>query len=332
VGVGVGSASCPACGTRIGVTFLACPNCQRLVHADRLTRLAADAEAATASGTLSEALRAWREARDLLPSGSRQRGAVEERIEKLSRVVGAGGERAAPRPRTAWGWIVAAAALVAGKAKLLLVGLTKAGTFLSMLLAFGVYWTIWGWQFAGGFVASIFVHEMGHVAALSRFGIRATAPMFIPGVGAVVRFHQDMAPGQEARVGLAGPLWGCGAAAVALALAAATGSRLCAAIAHAGAWVNLFNLLPVVPLDGGRGFRGLDKGLRLATLPAIAGAWYLTGEGLLLLILILAFVRALEATATARDTAVYVEYVGLVAALTLLATAAAFLSGGGVAR
>jgi Zn-dependent protease len=328
VSVGVGSASCPACGTRIGVTFLACPSCHRLVHADRLTRLAADAEAATASGTLSEALRAWREARDLLPSGSRQRGAVEERIATLSRAVGAGGERSVARPRTTWGWIAAAAALVAGKAKLLLVGLTKASTFLSI----GVYWTIWGWQFAGGFVASIFVHEMGHVAALSRFGIRATAPMFIPGVGAVVRFHQDMAPGQEARVGLAGPLWGCAAAAVTLALAAATGSRLCAAIAHAGAWVNLFNLLPVVPLDGGRGFRGLDKGLRLATLPAIAGAWYLTGEGLLLLILIVAFVRALEATATARDTAVYVEYVGLVAVLTLLAAAAAFLSGGGVAR
>src|SRR5207253_1330115 len=73
------------------------------------------------------------------------------------------------------------------KAKLLLLGLTKGGTFLSMLLSAGLYWTIWGWKFAFGLVLSIYIHEMGHVQALQRYGIKATAPMFIPGFGAVTR-------------------------------------------------------------------------------------------------------------------------------------------------
>ena len=71
------------------------------------------------------------------------------------------------------------------KGKLLLFGLSKGTTFLSMLAALGVYWTLWGWKFALGFVLSIYVHEMGHVAAMKRFGLAATAPMFIPGFGAL---------------------------------------------------------------------------------------------------------------------------------------------------
>jgi len=68
-----------------------------------------------------------------------------------------------------------------GKGKLLLLGLTKSTTLFTMLLSMGVYWTAWGWRFALGLVLSIYVHEMGHVAALQRYGIKATAPMFIPG-------------------------------------------------------------------------------------------------------------------------------------------------------
>jgi Zn-dependent protease len=313
--------ACASCGARIGPSLLACPGCLRLVHAERLQELARRAEEASAAGDPSAALAAWREARDLLPPGSRQRTVVEQKVAALSAVV----DRPA-RPRTAWGWIVAAAALVASKAKLLLVGLTKAGTLLSMLVAMGLYWAVWGWQFAAGFVASIFVHEMGHVAALQRFGIRATAPMFLPGVGAVVRFRQDMAPAEEARVGLAGPLWGFGAAVVALGVAYGTGSPLWAAIAHAGAWVNLFNLLPIVPLDGGRGFRALDRAQRFAVLPVLAAAWYATGEGLVALLLLVAVVRALETTSGARDVRSWVEYAGLVAGLTLVSATAAPLA------
>jgi Zn-dependent protease len=147
--------------------------------------------------------------------------------------------------------------------------------------------------------------------------------MFLPGIGAVVRFRDGMSPREEARVGLAGPLWGAGAALVALAIAVGTESRLWAAIAHTGAWVNLFNLLPIVPLDGGRGFRGLARNQRLATLPVIAAAWWVTGDGLLVLVLLAAAYQAFQATAPPPDRGAYLEYAGLIAGLSLLAYVAA---------
>src|SRR5688500_6713569 len=114
--------------------------------------------------------------------------------------------------------------------------------------------------FALGFVLSIYVHEMGHVAALRRFGLEATAPMFVPGLGAFLRLRgQHLAPYENAPIGLAGPLWGLGAATVALAVSRAGGGPMWAAIAHTGAWINLFNLLPVWQLDGNRGYAALSK-------------------------------------------------------------------------
>src|SRR3989449_1217522 len=101
---------------------------------------------------------------------------------------------------------------------------------------------------------------MGHVQALQRYGIKATAPMFIPGVGAVVRLKQYPAsPREDARVGLAGPLWGLGAAAAAYAAYIGTGGGISAAIAHFGASVNLFNPVPRRQLHRGRGFPALPR-------------------------------------------------------------------------
>ena len=122
------------------------------------------------------------------------------------------------------------------KAKVLLIGLTQAKTFLSMAIALGVYATIYGWQFALGLVVSIYIHEMGHVVWLRRYGIPATAPMFIPGLGAFVRLKAHPATaGEDARVGLAGPVWGAVAAVLALALGVAFGRPILFAIARVGA-------------------------------------------------------------------------------------------------
>jgi hypothetical protein len=95
--------------------------------------------------------------------------------------------------------------LVASKLKLLLAGLFKLPTLLSILVSFGVYWTAWGWRFAAGLLATMYVHEIGHVAALKRLGIRATAPMFVPGWGRSSGWEQYPADAHEdAQVGLAG--------------------------------------------------------------------------------------------------------------------------------
>jgi Zn-dependent protease len=83
------------------------------------------------------------------------------------------------------------------------------GTLLAMLASLGVYWTMYGWAFAAGLVISIYIHEMGHVAAIRRYGFPASAPKFIPGFGALIQLRGVRPPPvPDARIGLAGPLMG----------------------------------------------------------------------------------------------------------------------------
>jgi len=112
---------------------------------------------------------------------------------------------------------------------------------------------------------------MGHVAMLRRYGIRASAPMFIPGLGALVRLEQyPHTPAEDARVGLAGPMWGLGAAAIAWGVYTLTGWPAWGAIARVGAWINLFNLIPVWQLDGSRAFVALCRSERWVAVGALA--------------------------------------------------------------
>jgi Zn-dependent protease len=128
--------------------------------------------------------------------------------------------------------------------------LTTVGT---MLVSIAAYTTIWPVTFAIGIVILLLVHETGHVIALRREGIKASAPMFIPFMGAVIsaRSLGDNALA-EARVGLAGPILGSLGAGVSLILWQITGHDFWRALGYFGLFLNLFNLLPVVPLDGGR--------------------------------------------------------------------------------
>ena len=159
--------------------------------------------------------------------------------------------------------VIGLAALTKGK--ILLLGLTKASTFVSMFAFMGVYWTEFGGWLALGLVLSIYVHEMGHVFSLLRYGVGASAALFIPGLGAVVRLNQALVdPKQDARVGLAGPIWGTAAALACAGVYELTDRPIWAAIAKLGAIINLFNLLPFWQLDGARAFRSLNRSQRLA--------------------------------------------------------------------
>ena len=135
-------------------------------------------------------------------------------------------------------------------------------TSATMLVSVAAYSLIWGWKFATGFVLLILVHEMGHVIQLRREGIKASAPMFIPFMGAVIwaKSLGDDALA-EARVGLAGPILGSIGAAALIPVADATGNDLFTALAFTGFFLNLFNLLPIVPLDGGRAAAALSPKL-----------------------------------------------------------------------
>ncbi len=324
---------CPSCQSELSAGDLSCPHCHQLLHADTLKQLAAEADSFTQAGDLSQALVRWRSALELLPPESRQYAVITDKIDALSMQLQKSGTITSTPPADGkpapaksklgpLGALGAAVVFLLSKAKFLLLGLSKATTFLSMLMAFGVYWQLWGWMFAAGFVLSIYVHEMGHVAALRKFGIAASAPMFIPGFGALVRLKQYPAnPGEDAYVGLAGPVWGLGAACITGLLFLWTNNPLFAAVTHTGAFLNLLNLTPLGPLDGGRGFRALSKGERYAATIAVFLAWYLSGAGILILVLVMAGVSTFSLTAKPPEKGslpVLVKYIILIAALAAL--------------
>ncbi len=184
--------------------------------------------------------------------------------------------------------VAGALALKFGKVALLALPklkiLTTSG---SMLVSIAAYSLIWGWRFALGFVVLLFVHEMGHVLQLRREGIQASAPMFIPFLGAVISaksLGRDAAA--EARVGLAGPVLGTLGAAACIPLAEATGNDLFRALAFIGFFLNLFNLLPVTPLDGGRAMAALSPWMWFVGLFLFAVLAFTRPNPVILLILL----------------------------------------------
>jgi Zn-dependent protease len=192
------------------------------------------------------------------------------------------------------GGLVAVGLLLAklgGKAKLLLVALPKlklVSTSGSMLVSIVAYQLIFGWPFAVGFVMLLLLHELGHVIQLRREGIEASAPMFIPFLGAVISaksLGDDAAA--EARVGLAGPILGSLAALVPLGIWLATGSDFWRALAFIGFFLNLFNLVPILPLDGGRAMAALSPWVWLFGLGGVVAMVIVFPSPILLLILVL---------------------------------------------
>jgi Zn-dependent protease len=199
-----------------------------------------------------------------------------------------------PRPwwRRSLSWLLVAGAFLLkfGKAALLLAPkaklLTTSGT---MLVSIAAYSLLWGWKFALGFVLLLFVHEMGHVIQLRREGIEASAPMFIPFLGAAVMAKSlgDDATA-EARVGLAGPILGTLGCLALLPVAIATGEDFWYALVFTGLFLNLFNLLPVVPLDGGRAMAALTPWMWFVGLFAMVVLAFAYPNPIILLILLFA--------------------------------------------
>ena len=325
--------ACAGCGAQFPQTALACPSCHKLVHGDELRALSEQAHDHEQKGELRAALASWHAALALLPPQSRQYAHVHGTALRLtSALEQTPALHPAPvhptdKNKQALGWagglglllwkFKAIALFAFTKLKFLLLGLTKAKTFFSMLLSMGVYFTLFGWKFAVGLVFSIYVHEMGHVAALRRIGIPVSAPMFVPGLGAYVRSGAyPTTPAQDARVGLAGPIWGLCTALLCAALYYATSVPIWGALAESGAYLNLFNLLPVWQLDGARGFSALDKRQRILVVATLGLAWFFTHETLLLIVGAVAAYRAFATTPSlAPDRRTLLEFVLLITML-----------------
>jgi len=207
-------------------------------------------------------------------------------------------------------------------------------TGLSMLVSVAAYAWIWGLPFAIGFVLLIFVHELGHVIELRRQGVPASAPLFIPFLGAVIGMKElpDDA-WKEARVALAGPILGSVGAAACWVAAEATDSEVLMGLAFVGFFLNLFNLIPIVPLDGGRAAGALHPALWFVGLLMMVGLVVVNPNPLLLIIVLLGGLDLWRRwrergeagdyyrLSVAQRVTVAVVYLGLVAVLALAMSA-----------
>ncbi|WP_391563853.1 site-2 protease family protein [Paenibacillus cremeus] len=158
--------------------------------------------------------------------------------------------------------------LAKGKSLLALLKFGKfGGVLISMLLSVGAYAIIYPWQFAIGFVLLIFVHELGHVIAAKQKGLPVTAPVFIPFLGALISMKKHPRDAvTEAYMAYGGPLLGTIGALAVFVAAYLTDSELFYSLAYVGFFLNLLNLLPIHPLDGGRIATAISRWLWLIGL------------------------------------------------------------------
>jgi Zn-dependent protease len=246
------------------------------------------------------------------------------------------------RPDSGWRrWLYPLAGLgalavnFAGKAKALLLLLPKLkllSTGGTMLLSVAAYALLWGWRFAVGFVALLFVHEMGHYIQMRREGVRPGWMLFIPFLGAAVGARSLGGSAlAEARVGLAGPVLGTLGCAVVAVVALLTGSEFWSALAFTGCFLNLFNLLPVLPLDGGRAMAAMAPWMWFTGFGAIVVLVFVWPNPVLVLIALLGAFElyrrwrdrkrgeegnpAYYAVAPRHRLAVAAVYIGLIVAL-----------------
>jgi Zn-dependent protease len=177
------------------------------------------------------------------------------------------------------------------KLKFLIFAVAKFGfvtTAITMVVSVGAYTLLWGWKFAVLFVVLLLVHELGHALWMRKEGIPAGAPVFIPFLGAVISMRGlPRTAYVEAKIGLAGPVLGTIGAAVVLGLGEVTDSDLLRAAASTGFLLNLFNLLPIVPLDGGRAMAAIHPSLWIAGLAGLAALMVVSPNAILVLILLL---------------------------------------------
>ena len=172
---------------------------------------------------------------------------------------------------------------------LLLKALLSGG---SMLLSVFTYAQFYGWRYAVGFVALILVHEMGHYLAARQRGLDVGLPTFIPFVGAWINLKtSDLDAETTAFVGMAGPLFGSTAAFGVFLLAMHTQSSWLMALAYTGFALNLFNLIPLSPLDGGHIVGVISQKLWLIGLPLLVGLYLWRPNPLLILIGVMAVFR-----------------------------------------
>ncbi|HEY0759079.1 MAG TPA: site-2 protease family protein [Acidisarcina sp.] len=253
------------------------------MHGDQLGKLVAEAQRLQRSGQTSPSAVYWSQALTLLPPDSKQAAWVREQSNLLQAEGNAAESTDASKGRD---WVrrfgpFGPVLLVLAKAKGLLFAVFKLKFLFSLLSFVAVYWALFGWRFGVGFAASILIHEMGHYVDIRRRGLPAEMPVFLPGLGAYVKWQAlGVTLRQRAEVSLAGPLAGGLAAAGCYFAYQRTRNPLWSALGHTGAVLNVLNLIPIWVLDGAQAATALGRTERAALLAATLLIWAYTGENI----------------------------------------------------
>ncbi len=273
--------NCPRCSHWLPEGTLLCPECGSLVYGEHIAGLAAAAQQMEREKLWLEARAAWGAALVWLPHETTQAQALQKRIASIDAHDDADKEKAARWAKRLGP--LAPVLVLLGKLKGILFLLFKFKFLFSFLTFFGLYWALFGWKFGLGFTLSILVHEMGHFWAVKRRGLKVDLPVFLPGLGAYVRWYAMGIPLDGlASIALAGPLFGLGAALFCLGLFAWTHQQVYVALAHTGAFINLLNLIPVLGLDGAQATYALTKLQRGLLLMSALALFAVMHEGVFL--------------------------------------------------
>jgi Zn-dependent protease len=277
--------NCHNCGQSVPLGALDCPQCHSLLYSEELVRISTKANQLEEQNSLPQARDEWRKALALLPHNSNQAEWIRGKIYKLELT-----EKHAPptRPKSEWAkrlGPLAPIAILLAKSKVLLLALFKLKFLFSFFAFLAIYWTLYGFKFGLGFVVLILVHELGHYIDIRRRGLPADMPVFLPGLGAYVRWNALGVTRQtRAAVSLAGPLAGLLGAAVCAYLWHRTGYGLWSVLARVSAVLNILNLTPVWILDGAKAADALSKAERFVLLALTLVLWAYLGQGLFFLV------------------------------------------------
>ncbi len=252
-------AACPQCAQEIAADALACPHCHALVHADELNCLSEQAKTFEAQGSAGQALEVWRQALPLVPAQSTQAVWILRHLGELNALVASQGVGAGRRFAPA--------------------------TIVSLIAFIALYSKLLGLKLGAGFAIMILLHEMGHYIDIKRRGLPADMPVFLPGLGAYVRWNALGVP-LEVRgvISLAGPFAGLLASLACAAVWYQTRDPYWAALARSGAYLNAANLTPVWTLDGGQAASALGKLQRWVLLLTCLLVWPVFGQSLFFLL------------------------------------------------
>jgi Zn-dependent protease len=278
--------NCRRCARELAPGALVCEKCNALVHSEELDRLSAEAKALEDKGELLRARERWLSGLHLLPRTSKQYDWIKEHSRGLESAVGQ--SQIPESTENKWAkrlGPVGPIAILLAKGKTILFAVFKLKFLLSFAAFIWIYWAMWGMKFGIGFAVLILLHEMGHFIDIKRRGLPAEMPVFLPGLGAYVRWQALGVPLEtRAAISLAGPLAGFFTAVACAALWWQTGNPFWAALARAGAMLNLLNLIPVWVLDGGQAALALSKMERIVLLTACLALWLVLGENMFFLL------------------------------------------------